>query len=96
MFLQAVILLMATWAASAIIESLLQPKANLTRVGANPGPMNLRVWWARWKWYNCGHSDVIKTYEQASRTCIVMLLIPILREAATSQRLELCRPYNHG
>jgi hypothetical protein len=79
MFLQAIIFCGTTWAISAIVESLLKPKTELPRIGANPGPLNLRVWWARWKWHKHGHSDVIKTYEQVKPHMYIIVLTPLLK-----------------
>ncbi|KAH7322488.1 cytochrome P450 [Stachybotrys elegans] len=62
MLLETVAALTVAWAITSIIESLWQPQPTLPRVGADPGPLSLRAWWARWKWYQSGHNDIIQHY----------------------------------
>lgn len=64
MFLEAIILGAAIWIAIEIFDTSSQPKAGLPRIGINPRSSVLRTWYARWKWHNHGHEEVIRAYEQ--------------------------------
>uniref|UniRef100_A0A0B7KJJ9 Cytochrome P450 n=2 Tax=Bionectria ochroleuca TaxID=29856 RepID=A0A0B7KJJ9_BIOOC len=64
MLFEAITALAVAWTVTSLLESLWQPQPDLPRVGANPGPLGLRAWWARWKWYQTGHRDIIQHYDQ--------------------------------
>ncbi|KAI0841505.1 cytochrome P450 [Hypoxylon sp. FL0890] len=68
MLLEIIILGGATWAITILVGSLFQSKTGLPRLGPDPGPLGLRTWWARWKWYKEGHENFIRNYEQLKST----------------------------
>ncbi|KAI1413681.1 cytochrome P450 [Hypoxylon sp. FL1857] len=72
MLFETLIAVGVSWAIATIVGSLSRSKTNLTRLGTNPGPFSLRIWWARWKWYKHGHEDVIQNYEQLKSTNFVI------------------------
>lgn len=67
MLFEAVAALVVAWAVTSLLESLWQPQPDLPRVGADPGPLGLRAWWARWKWYQTGHRDITQHYDQVKQ-----------------------------
>ncbi|KAI0401848.1 cytochrome P450 [Xylaria palmicola] len=64
MFLEVALVLLATVSILGIFNAILRPKNDFTRVGADPGPIGLRTWWARWKWYKGGHEQVRQRYKE--------------------------------
>lgn len=62
MILETVICIAVAVVIAHIVDEVSQPKIALPRIGANPGPFNLLKWWARWKWVQHGHDDVVRAY----------------------------------
>lgn len=63
MIFEAIVFLVATALIAVIIDEQTEPKTSLPRVGSDPGPFNLLKWWARWKWLQHGHENVVRAYE---------------------------------
>lgn len=64
MIFEAIVFLVATALIAVIIDEQTEPKTSLPRVGSDPGPFNLLKWWARWKWLQHGHENVVQAYEK--------------------------------
>jgi hypothetical protein len=85
-----IILIGLDWAIAATINGQFQSKIDLPRLLASPGPFGLRTWWARWKWYNHGHDEVIRAYEKVCRSTDVRRLtsFPLIFDNLSSNNNE--------
>lgn len=64
MLIETILLLGAIWTVKVTIDHFSQPQTGLSRLGQDPGPLKLRTWWARWKWYKYGHTTIVQAYQK--------------------------------